>query len=1061
MTDSLKRRQFLKLTTGTALSGFLASSRLGAEESIGAIYQRIVPARKDLDAAWAISLAKRGAPRDAGIACAEKKQLPHIGMTVGGIGCGTVYLSGDGRLYVWDIFHQPHVGVVSQQVKVPDGLENIAGAGKLVRELDGANYISPPTPESHPNPFKQGFALHLEGTEPRSMDGAGWSKVKFTGRWPLGIVEYADAACPVEVKLESWTPFIPLSTLDSSLPVTVMEYTLENTSDKPVTGQLAGEWENPVLIHTRKRRKAEVDSRIVNEPGFTMLLHEAVKEKAPDAAKRGDIVFEDFEKETYGAWTAEGEAFGRGPIAADSIPDYQGKVGGQGKRVVNSHASAPGDGVGGKDNAKGVLTSPEFVIARRHIRMLLGGGNRPGETGVEVVVDGKVVASAAGRDNNRMTEVSMDVSAFEGRKARLRIIDRAAGPWGNTGADQIVFTDVPPLAGDVKDAPDHGTAALALLGEHVQARNGNVSDELTAGFRIPPSGKTTIRFLLAWHFPNMRDLPGLGKQALRHTTRHPDAAAVARDVAKRFDALRGATMRWVEVWNNSTLPQWLLDRAILTTNTLQTTNCQVLANGRFWAWEGVGCCAGTCAHVWHYAQGVARLFPDLERNLREVTDYGVAMNPDGSIRFRAEAAGTIAIDSQTGIILRTWREHLVSPDSGFLKRVWPGAKRALEWLIRFDKNGRGGLDGLLDGMQHNTLDAEWYGKVHCLCSLYLAALRAGQEMAKAAGDPDFAATCGKIHAMGAEKIATLFNGEFYTQEEDPAHSTAIGVGQGCYIDQVIGQWWATQTGLGRIYQEDGIRKALHALWRYNFVPEVGGFRRVFKQGRFYAMPGDAGLIMCTWPNGGLRDDFKKHWQYAYFNECMSGFEWQAAAHMVMEGAPIPAADFAKTGEFLENPADPRSLTARGLAVGRAIHDRYSPALRNPYNEIECSDHYARANASYSLFLAACGFHHDGPAGVIGFEPKIAPEDFKAPFTAAEGWGTFEQKQSADRKWSASLTVRHGRLVLNELRLPWIAGAGNVKLGDETVAATFGKGGVKFSAPVTLIEGGPALRVESV
>lgn len=1059
MTDSLKRRQFLKLTTGTALSGLLVSPRLGAEESIGAIYQRIVPARKDLDAAWALSLAKRGAPRDAGIECGEKKHLPHIGMTVGGIGCGTVYLSGDGRLYVWDIFHQAHEGVVANQTTIPDGLENIGDSKKQVRERDGSNYISPPTPDTHPNPFKQGFSLTLDHDgKTRRMDGTGWSKVKFTGRWPLGIVEFSDPACPVEVRLESWTPFIPLSTLDSSLPVTVMEYTLENKSDKPVTGFFTGEWENPVLIHTRKRQKAEVGSRILYESGLAILLHEAVKEKTPDAAKREDIVFEDFEKENYGSWTVEGEAFGTGPVATDSIPAYQGKVGGQGKRVVNSHASAPGGNVGEKDNAKGVLTSPEFVIERRYIRFLSGGGNRPGETGVEVLVDGKVVAAATGRDNNRMAGTSLDVSAFEGRKARLRIIDRAADPWGNTGADQIVFSDTPVGGGDLKDAPDYGTVALTLLGDHTQVTNGTVGSELNAEVRIPPAGKTTIRFLLTWHFPNMRKLPGLGKPVPQHAARFPDAAAVARDVAKRFAELREATMRWVAVWNDSTLPQWLLDRAILTTNTLQTTNCHVLGDGRFWAWEGVGCCPGTCAHVWHYAQGVARLFPDLERNLREVTDFGVAMNPDGSIRFRAEATGTVAIDSQTGIILRTWREHLVSSNNDFLKRVWPGSKRALEWLVSFDKDGRGGLDGLLDGMQHNTLDAEWYGKVHCLCSLYLAALRAGQEMAKVAGDSEFASTCERIHAMGSEKIATLFNGEFYIQDEDPAHAGAIGVGQGCYIDQVIGQWWATQTGLGRIYSESDIRKALHALWRYNFVPEIGSFRQVFKLGRFYAMPNEAGLIMCTWPKGGLREDFKKHWQYAYFNECMSGFEWQAAAHMVQEGDAISAADFVRIREFLENPTDPRSLTARGLAAGRAIHDRYSPSLRNPYNEIECSDHYARANASYSLFLAACGFHYDGPAGVIGFAPKLAPEDFKAPFTASEGWGTFEQKQGADGKWTARIKIARGRLVLNEIRLPWLSSAGNVGLGTAAPATSFGKGNVKFSAPITMTEDGPVLVV---
>ena len=136
--------------------------------------------------------------------------------------------------------------------------------------------------------------------------------------------------------------------------------------------------------------------------------------------------------------------------------------------------------------------------------------------------------------------------------------------------------------------------------------------------------------------------------------------------------------------------------------------------------------------------------------------------------------------------------------------------------------------------------------------------------------------------------------------------------------------------------------------------------------------------MCTWPKGGKRDKWEDQWQFMYFNECMSGFEWQAAAHMVYEGIDNP--------DILQN----------GLAVSRAIHDRYNAMLRNPYNEIECSDHYARAMASYGVFQAVCGFNYHGPKGHLEFDPRLTPEDFKAAFVTAEGWGRYSQKQSRDK-----------------------------------------------------------------
>ena len=186
--------------------------------------------------------------------------------------------------------------------------------------------------------------------------------------------------------------------------------------------------------------------------------------RAPRTGKvsvRPDVLFEDFQKPAYEGWETTGTAFGKGPILKSEIPAYQGDVGTKGPRVVNSHASAPGKSVEEKDAQTGTLTSRPFVIARNFIAFWIGGGDHPGKTCINLLIDGKVVRSATGHNNNAMRRESMDVRQFQGKTARLEIVNKESGPWGNIGIAEIVFTDRP--VGRAADGHDLGTLALALL----------------------------------------------------------------------------------------------------------------------------------------------------------------------------------------------------------------------------------------------------------------------------------------------------------------------------------------------------------------------------------------------------------------------------------------------------------------------------------------------------------------------------------------------------------------------------------------------------------------------
>ncbi len=1016
----LPRREFLKLSS--AALGGLALSRLPAVAGpfTRADFERLVPADKKLSPDWVKSLFARGAR-----AVYRGRDLDWIGMPVGGIGCGQVYLGGDGRLWLWDIFNQ-HRDTGSS----------------------GPHYANPLKPAL---PFQQGFALKLTAggrSQVRALDRSGWSDIAFNGEYPLAFVEYRDPAAPVTVTLEAFSPFLPLNVDDSSLPVTVMRFTVRNAGPEPIQAELAGWLENPVCLHSGPGRDVQRRNRRVRRAGFTALECSAAPPPEGAGPKRPDILFDDFERETHGDWTATGTAFGSGPVEMDRMPAYQGRVGGQGRRVINSHASAPGGDVIARDAATGTLTSRPFIIERNFITFLVGGGGHAGRTCVNLLVDGQPVLSVTGRNDNRLFPVAWDVRRWAGKTARLQVVDAESGAWGNIGLDDIVFTDQPRrAAGPLSEEPDYGTMALALLGPESEA--GSRQSELDAGqaelpegklpdavfteasgdraaaaapadrpllgavsrrFTLTPGEAADVTFVLAWHFPKLRmDRLPPGRH---YGTRFDSAPAVVEHLARRFASLREQTHRWHDTWYDSTLPYWFLDRTFLNTSILATSTCVRFANGRFWGWEGVGCCHGTCGHVWQYAQAVARLFPELERDTRERVDFGLAQQPDGAIRFRAEFNDIPAVDGQAGTILRALREHQMSPDDAWLKRNWPGIRKALEWLIAKDGNG----DGLIEDNQHNTLDTDWFGPVAWLSGLYLAALRAGEAMARVVGDDAFARRCREIFDRGQSKlVAELFDGEYFINKPDPRHLDAINSGTGCHIDQVLGQSWAWQVGLGRVLPEKETVSALRSLWRYNFTPDVGPYREAYKAGRWYAMPGEGGLLMCTFPR---RDwDYAQargkgpDWAAGYFNECMNGFEYQVAGHMIAEG-----------------------LVMEGLAVTRMVHDRYHPSRRNPWNEIECGDHYARSLASYGVFLAACGYEYDGPRGRLAFAPRLTPENFRCAFTAAEGWGSFQQ-EIRDASLRAAVDLRWGRLRLSTLGLRLPAGRPALKVSAAMNGAT--------------------------
>ncbi|MCE2824166.1 MAG: glycoside hydrolase family 116 protein, partial [Sediminibacterium sp.] len=496
-------------------------------------------------------------------------------------------------------------------------------------------------------------------------------------------------------------------------------------------------------------------------------------------------------------------------------------------------------------------------------------------------------------------------------------------------------------------------------------------------------------FIIGWHFANLKLNPVIEGKGRFYNQQFKNAVEVVQYVANNFAELSTNTALWRQTWYDSTLPWWFLERTFLNISTLATTTAHRFDSGRFYAWEGVGCCEGTCMHVWQYAQAMGRIFPGMERDTRERVDLGLSLTASGMIYYRGEVVKSAAIDGQAGTILRIYREHKMSSDKSFLKKNWEKIKLATTWVINQDKN----KDGMEDTPIENTLDAVWDGEIAWLVGLCIAAAKAGEQMAIEMGDTPFANICATYVASGTKNMEEkLFNGEYFIHKPDEIKGREkLGSYNTCHIDQVYGQSWAHQVGLGRILNKEKTMSALRALWKYNFTPDVGPYIKERRGWRPYALAGEGGMVMNTNPSNEAKPYGENTtWQLGYFHECMSGFEHQVASHMMAEG-----------------------MTDEALVLTRMIHDRYHAAKRNPFNEIECSDHYARAMASYGTFISACGFDYDGPNGSIKFAPKLNPHKCKVPYTAASGWGSYEQNQN-EQNFTAKLNVTYGSLRLNKI-----------------------------------------------
>lgn len=527
--------------------------------------------------------------------------------------------------------------------------------------------------------------------------------------------------------------------------------------------------------------------------------------------------------------------------------------------------------------------------------------------------------------------------------------------------------------------------------------------------QLKPGEEKVVRLMLSWYVPRSdlrtgemphdREVVSDASAACCespyyipwYTSRFKNVKEVVSYWLSNYDNLKKQTELFTRTFYNSTLPPEVTEAVAANLTILKSPTVLRQRDGKLWCWEGCsdarGCCAGSCTHVWNYAQAIPHLFPSLERSLRE-TEFKYSQNEAGHQTFRSAIPIReqghrfhAASDGQLGGIMKLYREWSISGDDGWLAELYPLAVRSLDYCIaEWDPRGT----GTLEEPHHNTYDIEFWGPNGMCTSFYLGALKAISLMGSHLGED--VSRYEELLEKGVKVMEEeLFDGDYFIhdirvegldspppvevaakslrstysdeakvllEEEGPKYQ----YGKGCLSDGVLGMWIAKVCGMDeQIVDNDQVLSHLMSVHKYNLKSDLSDHAN--PQRPTFAMRDDGGLLLCSWPKGG-----KLSLPFVYSNEVWTGIEYQVASHLMF---------FGKTKEALE--------------IVRACRERYDGSVRNPFNEYECGHWYARAMASYGLIQGLTGIRYDAVSKTLFIDSQVG-KDFTSFFSCHSGFG---------------------------------------------------------------------------
>ena len=402
-------------------------------------------------------------------------------------------------------------------------------------------------------------------------------------------------------------------------------------------------------------------------------------------------------------------------------------------------------------------------------------------------------------------------------------------------------------------------------------------------FTLQPGEKKVVPMVIAWDFPVVQF--GEGREWNRRYTdfygsEGTNALAIARDGLQNSSAWSDAIDAWQAPYiNDGSKPLWY--RGMLFNELYVLTD-----GGTFWG-RPVGsdpksppsfallecfdyAYYGTLDVRFYASMPVLKFWPEIDKRvLREFADtvprewpekgqwVWKSQQADEPVLHKRKKKGAVPHDlgvpegdpffavNEPGwqdtndwkdlnskFILMVYRDYVLTgkKDKAFLRDMFPAVKDAVAYLQQFDR-GSGIPEN--SGYPDQTYDSWVVRGVSAYCGgLWLAAVRAAEEMARALGDDKGVAEYHQLFLKAQKNyINKLWNGKYFRYDTESEYRDAV------QADQLAGQWYANLTGLGDLVPREMQLAASKKIFEFNVMRFGGG-----EMGAANGMSADGSII---------------------------------------------------------------------------------------------------------------------------------------------------------------------------------------------------------------------------